>query len=377
MKARILFFITEDWYFWSHRLSLARAFKKAGFEVLIASRIHKHRNLIEKEGFKLIPIRLVRKSKNIFHEFVSFLEIIKIYRKERPDMVYHVSIKPVMFGSWAAKIAGIPLIVNAVTGLGYAFTGKGIKVWLLSYTIKFIYHLIYAWKNVYAIFQNPEDMNFFINSNIIKRERTILIRGVGADTSLFVSRPERDDTPVIMLAARLLWNKGVGDFVETSKIIRGNGISFRAVLVGLPDHENPESIPEEILKGWHSDGIIEWWGFKEDMPQTLALSNIIVLPTTYGEGVPKILIEAASCGRAIIATDVPGCREIVCHNKNGFLVPPHDTLALSKAIILLLENKDLRKKMGQRGREIVMKEFSEEIINKQTIAFFDKVLSKK
>ena len=376
MKARILFFITEDWYFWSHRLPIARAVRDAGFEVLIATRVHQHKERIEKEGFKLIPISLGRRNKNIIKGIFSILEIIRIYRREKPHIVHHVAIKPVLYGSWAARIAGVPGVVNALAGLGFIFVAQGWKTSILRRLVVFAYRSAFSAKNTIGIFQNPEDLKLFVDAGVVKSEKAVLIRGSGVDISHFIHLPEPAGIPTIVLASRMLWDKGVGELVDAARILNKDGIKCCMILVGNPDPENPASIPEETLHRWHSEGIIEWWGHKDDMPEVFAKSNIVVLPS-YREGLPKVLLEAASCGRAIVATDVPGCGEIVRHNENGLLVPPHDSKALANALKVLIKDPELRAKMGAKGREIVEAEFSEEIVVKQTMEVYERLLSQK
>jgi len=377
MKSRILFFITEDWYFWSHRLPIARAARDAGFEVLIATRVDQHKARIEKEVFKLIPINLQRRSKNVIKGVFNILEIIKIYRREKPDIVHHVTIKPVLYGAWAARITGIPAVVNALAGLGFIFVAQGWKASIFKQLVVFAYRSAFSAKNTIGIFQNPEDLKLFTDAGIVKSEKAVLIRGSGVDTSRFTHLPESADIPTIILASRMLWNKGVGEFVDAARQLHKDGVNCRFILVGAPDPENPASIPEETLCNWHSEGIVEWWGYRDDMPEVLSNAHIVALPTTYGEGVPKILIEAASCGHPIVATDVPGCREVVRHNENGLLVPPHDSKALADALKVLIKDPELRAKMGARGREIVEAEFSEEIVIKQTMEVYKKILHAK
>jgi len=377
MKPRILFFITEDWYFWSHRLHIARAARNAGFEVLITTRVAQHKARIEEEGFKLVPISLERRSKNIIKEIISILEIVRIYRREKPDIVHHVAVKPVLYGSWAARIVGVHAVVNALAGLGFIFVAKGWKASVLRKLVVFAYRSAFSAKNAVAIFQNPEDLKLFIDAGVITNEKAVLIRGSGVDTAHFIAHPEPKGVPTIALASRMLWDKGVGEFVEAARILQKGEIKCRMILVGNPDPENLASIPKETLRGWHVAGIVEWWGYREDMPEVFSQANIVVLPTSYGEGVPKILLEAASCGRPIVATDIPGCREIVRHNENGLLIPSHDSKALADAIKILIKNPKLRAEMGVRGRKIAEAEFSKEIVIKQTMEVYEKLLSKK
>jgi glycosyltransferase involved in cell wall biosynthesis len=372
MGKRILFFITEDWYFWSHRLPIARAARDAGFEVLVATRVNKHAKYIKNEDFRLIPIGLERKNRNIFKELLSIFEIVKIYYREKPAIVHHVAVKPVLYGSLAASITGIPSVVNALAGLGYIFVTRGMKAKILRRLVVFAYRLAFSTKNVTGIFQNPEDLKLVVDAGVIKREKAALIRGSGVDVSRFIYLPEPEGIPIVILASRMLWDKGVGELVEAARILKKDGAKCRMILVGSPDPENPASIPRKTLRDWNTEGIVEWWGAKDDMPEIFAHSNIVVLPS-YREGLPKVLLEAASCGRAIVATDVPGCREIVRHNENGLLVPPRDSKTLAEAIKALIRNPELRAKMGRCGRKIAEAEFSEEIVVRQTMEIYKKI----
>ncbi|MEW6616666.1 MAG: glycosyltransferase family 4 protein [Thermodesulfobacteriota bacterium] len=211
------------------------------------------------------------------------------------------------------------------------------------------------------------------DSGLVSPKRATLIRGAGVNPNVFASRPEPEGAPVVILAARMLWDKGIGEFVEAARWLREQGIAARFVLVGDSDPGNPAAVLVARLDEWRRSGVVEWWGHREDMPEVFAQSNIVVLPS-YREGLPKVLLEAASCGRAIVATDVPGCREIVRHNENGLLVPPRDSKSLADALKILIENPELRRKMGARGREIVEAEFSEEIVVRQTMEVYKEII---
>lgn len=376
-KPRLLFLITPDWYFWSHRLPLARAARDQGCEVLICTRVYKHGKLIEKQGFKLTPISLTRGSMNPLREILSILEIMKIYWRERPDIVHHVAIKPVLYGSLAAALVRVRAVVNALGGLGHVFTIRGLRGSLIRWLTALAYRLAFSGERSRVIFQTREDQDVFVRHGIVESEKTVLIRGSGVDLAEFNLRPEPEGTPVVMLAGRLLWNKGIGDLIQAKKILRSKDVDIRVVLVGVPDPANPQSVSEEMLRRWNSEGVVEWWGRRENMPDVLSQANLVVLPTTYGEGVPKILLEAAAVGRAIVATDIPGCREIVRHEENGLLVPIKDVSALASAIATLVADSKCRLLMGMRGRKIAEAEFSEEIVVKQTMELYKTLLFKK
>ena len=375
-KPKLLIFITEDWYFWIHWVSLAKGARDSGYEVQIATRVTKHKALIEREGLKVIPLRLIRRSKNIFNELFSILEIIKIYRKERPDLVHHISVKPILYGSLAAKIAGVKKIVNTLPGLGVLFVNNDFRALMLRNIVKIAYFMAFFSKSSRVIFQNKEDLKLFVESKIVSSKKAILIRGVGVNIFKFKYTQEHSSTPIVVLASRMLWNKGVGELVEAARKLRKRSVECRIVLVGVPDPENPMSIDEDTLKSWNDEGAVEWWGYREDMPKVLSEANIVVLPTTYGEGLPTILLEAASCGRAIIATNVPGCKEIVRHEENGLLVPVGNSEFLIASLCLLIGDQDLRKRMGICGRKIAEEEFSVEKIVAETVLVYEGLLSR-
>jgi glycosyltransferase involved in cell wall biosynthesis len=375
IRPKLLYLITEDWYFWSHRLPIARAAKAAGFEVLVATRVNQHGTLIEQAGLRLIPIKLKRKSYNPCREILAICEVISIYRRERPTIVHHVAMKPILYGSIAAHITCVPAIVNALAGLGYLFTSNRWYAKLSKRAEKIAFRLILNTKKGRMIVQNPDDFIMLERGKVVDKGSLVLIKGSGVDTDIFSPTPFRGGVPIILLASRMLWDKGIGEFVNASKILSSRGIKARFVLVGKSDPENPNSIPESQLMAWHGAGVIEWWGHRNDMPEVFSQSHIVCLPTFYGEGIPKVLIEAASCGRPIITTNSPGCREIVKHGANGYLIPVKNSEALASAIGNLVEAPELWVKMGNKGREMVMNEFSIEIVISKTISLYKELLS--
>ena len=375
---RVLFVVNAEWYFLSHRLALARALRDAGFEVTVAAAEERSQGaVIERAGFGFIPLKLRRRSTNLWREAGLVRELARVYRRVRPNVVHHVSIKPVLYGSLVARALRVPAVINAVPGLGYLFVQPGLRGALLRRAGLTAYRLALAGRNVRVIMQNPEDLGMFVDHRVVPAGRAILIRGSGVDVDRFVPQPEPDGVPVVMLPSRLLWDKGVGDLVEAARLLRTAGVACRVVLVGIPDPENPKSIPEANIEAWRSEGIVEWWGHHEDMPDVLAGASIVALPTCYGEGVPKALLEGAASGRPLIATDVPGCREIVRPGENGFLVPPRDAVALAVAIRRLVEDSALRSRLGARSREIAVSEFSEQIVIRETLAVYRELLGNR
>jgi glycosyltransferase involved in cell wall biosynthesis len=228
--------------------------------------------------------------------------------------------------------------------------------------------LLNAGRNL-LILQNPDDEALLVNSGLVAAKRVRLIRGSGVDIQRFAPTLEAPTTPVVMLPSRMLWDKGVGEFVEAAHLLRARGCTARFVLVGNGDPDNPASISEDQLKAWHDSGVVESWGHCSDMPATLAQAHIVCLPS-YREGLPKVLLEAAACGKPLIATDAPGCREIVRHGENGLLVPLRDAASLADAIERLLADANLRCTMGQKGRRMVELEFSEAKVAQQTLAVY-------
>jgi glycosyltransferase involved in cell wall biosynthesis len=368
---KILFLVTEDWYFCSHRLPIARAAQEEGFEVVVAARISRHRACIEEEGFRVISLGMRRSGKNILHELLAGLEILKIYWQERPDLVHHVALKPVIYGSLAAMITGVPVVINALAGLGFVFASNHWKAKLLKPWVRHTLRLLLNLQRSKLILQNPDDQRLLTQSGTVSEDRTVLIRGSGVDITRFQVSPEPENGQVVVaLVARMLRDKGVAEFAEASRLLKRSGVSFRAILVGAPDPENPTSIPESQLIAWQSEGLVEWWGHRGDISSVWAQAHIAVLPTTYGEGVPKSLLEAAACGRPIIATDVPGCREIVLAGSNGLLVSVRDAASLSKAIAQLVGDRDLRLRMGAEGRKLVEQQFSESLVVARTLDLY-------
>lgn len=370
-EIKIIFLVTEDWYFYSHRLSLARAARDAGFEVVIITNVHDYGDKIRNYGFKLINLDFKRSSKNPFSAIKIIKQIIKIYLEEKPYIVHHVSLKPVILGSIASYICHVPFIVNALTGLGSVFVSESIIDKLLKITIfEPVLGLISKRRNTFTIVQNIDDKRKLIALGIIRNEQTYLIRGSGVDINLFTSDPESEDVPIVLFASRMIRDKGVETFVDAARQLRNENVNARFVLVGDVDVENPSSIDKIDLIKWHQEKIIEWWGYKNNMNNVFKLVHIVCLPSLYGEGLPKVLLEAAASGRPIIASDIPGCREIVRDGENGFLVSVKNTAELVNAIKKLIKNKSLRVNMGKKGRSLVEREFSSDIINKMTLDLY-------
>ena len=363
---KLLFVVTEDWYFMSHRLALAVAAQAAGFEVVVATRVGRHGEAIQAAGIRVVPFGLSRAYGNPVREIAA---LVRLYRRERPDIVHHVALKPIVYGSIAARIAGVPAQVNAVVGLGWLFTSVKGVMRLIRPAASWVLATLLRARGSLTIVQNPDDRALLVRSHV-PESRIRLIRGAGVDTTVFAPVPEPAGPVCIVLAARMLWAKGVGEFVEAARLIRQAGVKARFVLVGNPDPGNPASVPEATLRAWHGRDGVEWWGRRDDMPRVFHAAHIVCLPSYYREGLPKVLLEAAACGRPLVTTDAPGCRDVVQDGDNGILVPPRDAPSLAQAIRRLIEDERLRLAMGKQGREIVLKEFSSEQVVRETIGVY-------
>jgi glycosyltransferase involved in cell wall biosynthesis len=361
---KILLFANTDWYLFNFRLGLAQALRDRGDEVLLVSPDGNYASRLQEMGFRWVRFPMARSGLNPLIEISTIARLFKLYLKEKPDLVHQFTVKCVLYGSLACRLLGISAAVNSVTGLGYVFMeGRGTRRWIRRFIVAF-YRLVL--RRSWVIFQNQDDRLVFLENHLVDPERVALIRGSGVDNQRFVPRPEPDGIPVVVLPGRMLWDKGVGEFVEAAQRVQADGLRARFVLVGDSDSENPAAVPVTQLREWEKKGVIEWWGWQENMQEIYAQAHIICLPS-YREGLPKTLIEAAACGRAIIASDVPGCREIVRTDENGLLVPARDAAALAASLKKLIQDSALRRTMGLNGRRIAENEFSMDLIITQTL----------
>mgnify|MGYP003951063221 CR=1 FL=1 len=369
---KLFIVVSEDWSFFSHRLSLALSAINNGFDVTVLTRVDKFDKKFKEKGINVINVNFKRSLKTPLTDFFNLIRLINIFRKEKPDIIHNVALKTILLGSIAGLFSRDSLIVNAFTGLGYVFSSDQLRARIIRIFIIPIFQLIIRRKNYWCIFQNPDDMNLFNQLGISKAERTVLIRGSGVDINEFSKKPDKNSTPVVMLASRMLWDKGIGEFVEVAKRMRRNNVEVKFVLVGAADTNNPMSIPSSTLNKWNRENYIDWKGHHNNMPEALSSASIICLPS-YREGLPKVLLEAAAISRPLIATNVPGCREIVRDGYNGILVNLKDTDSLYNAIKSLVVDDKMRKKMGNNSRELVESEFSSEIINSQTLKLYERM----
>lgn len=379
-RRRVLIVVNVGWFFLSHRLPIGIAARKGGHEVHVATALdpeldRRTPEVLEEHGMILHPLRLSRRGANPFELLRDFFDLCGLYRTINPDLIHLVALKPVLLGGLAAKLAGFRRVILAVPGRGSVFSARGPIAAIRRWIALLMYRLAYASRRNRVIIQNAEDREYFVRRRIFSEADVRVIRGSGVDLFAFTPAPEPEGEPVVVFASRMLREKGVEDFVRAAKVLRDRGSGARFVLVGEPDPGNPHSHTREELEAWAKEGVVEWWGFRSDMNAVFAQAHIVCMPTYYGEGVPKVLIEAAACGRPIVTTDMPGCRDIVRHGENGLLARARDVEGIVRALKCLLDDKQLRERMGRRGREIVEKEFSVQIVIDQTMAIYDELLA--
>lgn len=369
---KLFIVVSEDWSFFSHRLSLALSAINNGFDVTVLTRVDKFDKKFKEKGINVINVNFKRSLKTPLTDFFNLIRLINIFRKEKPDIIHNVALKTIFLSSIAGLFSRKSIIINAFTGLGYVFSSQQLKARIIRVFIKPLFRIVLKGKNYWTIFQNPDDMNLFYQLGMTVPERSVLIRGSGVNINEFSKSIDNNKVPIVMLASRMLWDKGIAEFVEVAKRAHTKNINAKFILVGDVDIENPMSIPESIIKKWVNENNIIWKGHCKNMPETLSSASIICLPS-YREGLPKVLLEAAAIGRPLVATNVPGCREIVSNGYNGILVNLKDIDSLYNAIISLISNSEIRKKMGNNSRKLVEKEFSSDIINSQTIKLYKRI----
>jgi glycosyltransferase involved in cell wall biosynthesis len=350
--------VNVPWFFIMHRLSIALMARSRGVEVHIACGEGAGREDIEAAGLPFHRLPLTRRSFAPWRDLKTIAALARLYVELRPDVVHHVTLKPVVFGSIAARMARVPGVVNAFAGLGHAFGGTS---WLGRLRRRAIQHLIgLALKlpRQKVVFENGDDRALLASARLVPAEDSVVIAGVGIDTDEY-SASEEPAAPVrVLMAGRMLREKGVLYFVEAARRLNQRGVMARFVLAGVPDPFSPGSVTEEELTSWSREGIVEWLGFRRDMSQVVRSAHIVCLPTYYREGVPRILMEGAASGRPLVATDMPGCREIVQDGINGLLIPPHDVAALEAALEKLITDRALRARLGAGGRSIAVQHFA-------------------
>jgi glycosyltransferase involved in cell wall biosynthesis len=365
----LLYVVTEDWYFWSHRLALARAARDAGWRVVVAGRVQAHRARIEAEGFQVEALPWRRGGGSKLDELRTIARLYRLMRQEKPDLVHLIALKSIVYGGIAARLASVPARVATVAGLGYVFTSKSAKARLLRPLLRQALRFAMAGRGSLVTVQNPDDRNV-LAQGVVDPARMVLIRGSGVDITRFAPAPEPDGVPVAAMACRLVRDKGITVLVEAARRLKASGVALRIRLAGALDPENRDAHTRDEVEGWVAEGLVEWNGPVDDVPALWRASHIAVYPSVYGEGIPKTLLEAAACGKPIVTTDMPGCRETVDDGVTGFLVPPDAPDIVADRLRRLIEDADLRRRMGEAARAKALAEFADARIVGETLAVY-------
>lgn len=374
-KPKIIFLVTEDWYFWSHRLPMARAARQAGFEVGIATHVVELGDNIRAEGFSLHELAWIRGNVSFFDNLKVAWNLVRLYSKERPDIVHHVALKPVVLGNVAAAIAGVPRVVNALTGLGHLFTSSSPKIKALRIIVDPFLKWALARRHSVLLLQNKDDLARLRQLGYASA-KTVIIRGSGIDVDYY--RPlETGPRDIVSVAfvGRMIEIKGVRVLIEAHRLLRNKGVRVRLLLVGKSDTENPGAISDDELVEWASEPDVEWLGYCNDIRSLWAKADIAVLPSLGGEGLPKALLEAAASGRPLVATDVAGSREIALSGRNAIVVPPGDPEALCLAIERLASDANLRATFGAESRHIVESDMSQEQVAMDIVRLYQDMMN--
>ena len=329
---KILFVVNDAAFFISHRLPIAQKLIELGYQVHLASS-GKDLPIYDENGIKFHSLRISRKGKRPLTELLLIKQLYQLFTKLKPDLVHLVTIKPYLYGGIVAKIANVPAVVSAVSGLGFVFMATGYKAKLLRALLYPLYKFSFSHKNQLVIFQNRDDADYLANSEVIHSSNIRLIRGSGVDLNVYKYTSEPKGTVIVTFVARLLADKGVREFIDAARILHSRGSEAQFYVAGDLDEGNPESVKNEEVDTWKKLPNVKVLGFQKNIADLYSQSNIACLPS-YREGLPKSLVEAAACGRAVITTDVPGCRDAILPNKTGMLVPIKDAKALANAIDL-------------------------------------------
>ena len=374
LEGRTLILLTgEDFSLLTHRKALALAAKGVGARVIVAARATGREAEIRALGLEFVALDLKRAGKNPLKDLGAIRALIALYRREKPDIVHHVAMKPVLYGSIAAWVAGVPGVVNAITGLGYLFISRSLYARMARALVGLAFRVLLNRRNTVTILQNEDDLGTFIRRMGVRRERMTLIRGAGVDVSHLHPPPSRPEGPVVAVClSRLLWDKGIGELVEAARLLKARGLPLVVRLVG-PSDLNPAAVPPEVLEAWRAEGVVEIHPPVRDPAEAYRDAHIAVLPS-YREGLPKALLEAAACGLPLVASDVPGCREICRHDRTGLLVPARAAQPLADALERLARDPALREKLGAAARLAAETEFADTVINAQTLELYARVV---
>jgi glycosyltransferase involved in cell wall biosynthesis len=376
LSQRLLFVVNVDWFFLSHRLNIAIAALNQGYQVHIATVLTNGLDELRHHGLIVHPLNVNRNSTSFVDAWIMMTQLWRIIKVVQPNLVHLVTIKPVLLGGLIARLAGVPAVVIAVSGLGFIFVDHGVRAVIRRFLVGVLYNLAIGHSNLKVIFQNPDDRTSLSRMMHLPDHKVEMIRGSGVDLIKYNYKPLPLGIPVVLMAARLLIDKGVREFIEAARLLKKQGDPARFCLVGSVDPDNPNSLTDDELRLLESEGIVELWGHRSDMPNVLASAHIVVLPSYYGEGLPKVLIEAAACGRAVVTTDHPGCRDAIDPGITGVLVPARNVFLLARAIKDLLDQPTLCMAMGKSGRALAEQAFDIEDVSASHLRIYQSLIHK-
>lgn len=375
MKA--IFFANTEWYLFNFRLALAKYLQRQGVEVVMISPPGPYGPKLEAEGFRWIVVPMARRSLNPVREALLLSKLISIYRQEKPDIAHHFTIKCVIYGGLAARLVGVRGILGAVAGMGFVFASQKALAHLLRPLVRVLMRLALGGGKSRVILQNTDDRDALLSSGIANPNDVRVIPGSGVDTTRF--RPSaniKDGNRLkkVLLAARLLWDKGIAEYIDAAARLKRDGVNVEFLLAGEPDTGNPNAVQADQVNAWRDELLITPLGHVDDMARLLDEIDVMVLPSFYREGVPRSLIEAAAAGLPIITTDTPGCRDVVDEGVNGYLVPVRDSNALAEAIRKILDDQSLANRMGAAGREKALAKFDEQLVFDRTMDVYRELI---
>lgn len=375
---KFVLFANTDWYLYNFRLPIALALRAQGAEVVMLSPPGEYGARFAEHGIRWRPMAMDRASLNPAREAVTLGRLVRVLREERPDLLHNFTVKCAVYGALAARLARVPAVVNAVAGMGYVFTSDQPRARLLRPVVSRLMRMTLGGHRSRLILQNPDDAEAFDSAGIVPPEHIRLIRSSGVDTSRFVpvqADPSARPPLRVLLAARLLWEKGIGEYVEAARLLRAQGRTIELLLAGMPDPGNPRSVDRQQVERWHRDGLVNWLGHVDDMPALLRSVQVMALPSYYREGVPRSLTEAAASGLALVTTDLPGCREVVArHELDGLHVQPRDAQSLAAALARLDDDRDLLYRLGRQARQRALEHFDERLVIGRTIDVYGELL---
>jgi glycosyltransferase involved in cell wall biosynthesis len=369
-RGTLVYVATEDWYFWLHRLALGRAAQAAGYRVIVAARVQAHGDLLREAGFKVVALSWRRRGGSLGGELRSLWMLWRLFRRERPAIVHSLALKGIIYGGLMARLALVPRRFATVAGLGYVFSSARAKARLLRPAVLLALRAAMGGNNSRVLLENDEDGRVLAAGHAIRPDQVALVCCVGVDTDRFTPAAEPDGPVIVGMASRLVRDKGAGVAVAAMRLLRATGVPVAFRLVGGIDEGSPDSHTRAEIEAWVAEGLVEWEGHIDDVPGFWHAAHICLYPSRYGEGVPKTLLEAASCGRAIVTTNRPGCRDAVEAGRTGLLVPVDDPAAVAAAIRRLVEDPVLRRAMGAAGRVKALAEFADPVVVGRTLAVY-------